>query len=96
LQGELRKINPPTFHGEHGKGEEVEAWLFQMKKYLQLHDYPSRVEARVTPTTCKERKPCGGIKLSNPSTLMRKVSHGGSSKGISEINFFPSITMKER
>jgi hypothetical protein len=28
LQGELRKIKPPNFNGEHRKGEEVEAWLF--------------------------------------------------------------------
>jgi hypothetical protein len=47
LQGELRKIKPPTFNGEHRKGEEVEAWLLEMKKYFQLHDYPSRVEARI-------------------------------------------------
>jgi hypothetical protein len=25
LQGELGKIKPPTFNGEHNKGEEVEA-----------------------------------------------------------------------
>jgi hypothetical protein len=25
LKGELRKIKPPTFNGEHKKGEEVEA-----------------------------------------------------------------------
>jgi hypothetical protein len=31
LQGELRKIKPPTFNGEHRKGEEVEAWLYEMK-----------------------------------------------------------------
>jgi hypothetical protein len=36
LQGELRKIKPPTFNGEHRKGEEVEAWLLEMKKYFQL------------------------------------------------------------
>jgi murein L,D-transpeptidase YafK len=47
LQGELRKINRSTFNGEHRKGEEVEAWLLEMKKYFQLHDYPSRVEARI-------------------------------------------------
>jgi len=47
LQGELEKIKPQTFNGEHGKGEEVEAWLLEMKKYLQLHDYPSMVESRM-------------------------------------------------
>jgi hypothetical protein len=48
LQGELGKIKPPTFNGEHRKGEEVEAWLLEMKKYFQLHDYPSRVEATIS------------------------------------------------
>jgi hypothetical protein len=34
LQGELRKIKPPTFNGEHKKGEETEAWPLEMKKYF--------------------------------------------------------------
>jgi hypothetical protein len=46
LQGELRKIKPPNFDSEHRKGEEVEAWFFEMNKYFQLHDYASRVETR--------------------------------------------------
>jgi hypothetical protein len=45
LQGELRKIKPLTFNGEHRKGE-VEAQLLETKKYFQQHDYPSRVETR--------------------------------------------------
>jgi hypothetical protein len=44
LQGEIKKIKPPTFNGEHRKGEEVDAWLLEMNKYFQLHDYPSQVE----------------------------------------------------
>jgi hypothetical protein len=32
-------IKPPNFNGEHMKGEEEEAWLLEMKKYFQLHDY---------------------------------------------------------
>jgi hypothetical protein len=47
LQGELRKMKPPNFNGEHRKGEEVEAWLLEMNKYFQLHNYPSRVETRI-------------------------------------------------
>jgi hypothetical protein len=39
LQGELRNIKPPNFNGGHRKGEEVEDWLLEMKKYLHLHDY---------------------------------------------------------
>jgi hypothetical protein len=47
VQSELREIKPPIFSGEHMKGEEVEAWLLEMKKYFQLHDYPSKVETRI-------------------------------------------------
>jgi hypothetical protein len=48
LQGELIKIKTPTFNDEHRKGEEVKAQLLEMNKYFQLHDYPSRVETRIT------------------------------------------------
>jgi hypothetical protein len=48
LQGELRKINPPTFSGEHRKGEEEETWVLKMNKYFELHEYPSNVEARIS------------------------------------------------
>jgi hypothetical protein len=41
LQGEIRKIKPPTFNSEHRKGEETEVWLLEMKEYFQLNDYPS-------------------------------------------------------
>jgi hypothetical protein len=34
LQGELRKIIPPSFDGEKKKGEDVEAWLLRMRKYF--------------------------------------------------------------
>ena len=48
FQGELKKIKPPTFNGEHKKGEDVDTWLLEMKKYFQLHDYLSQVEARIS------------------------------------------------
>ena len=48
LQGELRKIKPLNFNGDHRKGEEAKAWLLEMKKYFQLHDYPSWVEAIIS------------------------------------------------
>jgi hypothetical protein len=47
LQGEIRKIKPPNFNGEHRKGEEAKAWLLEMNKYFQLHNYPSMIEARI-------------------------------------------------
>jgi hypothetical protein len=47
LKGELNKIKPPTFDGEHKKDEEDETWLLGMRKYFQLHNYSSHAEGRI-------------------------------------------------
>ena len=36
LKGEMNKIKPPTFDGEHKKEEDAETWLHGMRKYFQL------------------------------------------------------------
>lgn len=33
------------FNGEVEKGEEVEAWLLGMKKYLQIYNYSNKLKA---------------------------------------------------
>jgi hypothetical protein len=38
-KGEMNKIKPPTFDGEHKKDEDAETWLLGMRKYFQLHNY---------------------------------------------------------
>jgi hypothetical protein len=43
----LKKYNPPTFDGEINKGEEVEAWIFRLKKYFQVHNYSYNTKARI-------------------------------------------------
>jgi hypothetical protein len=48
LKGEMNKIKPPTFDGEHQKDEDVETWLLGMRKYFQLHNYSSHAEGRIT------------------------------------------------
>jgi hypothetical protein len=48
MQGEINKIKPPTFDGEHKKDEDAETWLLGMRKYFQLHNYSSHVEGRIT------------------------------------------------
>jgi hypothetical protein len=48
LQGEMNKIKPPTFDGEHKKDEDVETWLLGMRKYFQLHNYSSQEEGRIS------------------------------------------------
>ena len=47
LKGEINKIKPHFFYEEHKKDEDVETWLLGMRKYFQLHDYSSNVEARI-------------------------------------------------
>jgi hypothetical protein len=36
LKGQMNKIKPPTFDGEHKKEEDAETWFLGMKKYFQL------------------------------------------------------------
>jgi hypothetical protein len=36
LKGEMNKIKPPTFDGEHKKEEDTETWLLGTRKYFQL------------------------------------------------------------
>jgi hypothetical protein len=38
LQGNLRKLKPPPFDGEHRKVEDVESWFLGMRKYFHLHN----------------------------------------------------------
>jgi hypothetical protein len=47
LQGEMNKIKPPTFDGEHKKDEDAETWLLGMRKYFQLHNYSVQAEGRI-------------------------------------------------
>ena len=48
LHEEMNKIKPPTFDGENKKDEYAETWLLGMRKYLQLHNYSTHVEGRIT------------------------------------------------
>jgi hypothetical protein len=47
LKGEMNKIKPPTFDGEHQKEEDAETWLLGMRKYFQLQNYSSHAEGRI-------------------------------------------------
>jgi hypothetical protein len=48
LRGEMNKIKPPTFDGEHKKDEKAKTWLMSMRKYFQLHNYSSHAEGRIS------------------------------------------------
>jgi hypothetical protein len=48
LKGEMNKIKPPTFDGEHKKDEDVETWFLGMRNYFQLHNYSSHAEGIIS------------------------------------------------
>jgi hypothetical protein len=48
LQGELRKLKPPSFDGEREREDDVEAWFLGLRRYFQLHNYSSNLEARIS------------------------------------------------
>jgi hypothetical protein len=47
LEGEFKKIKLATFDGESRTGEEVEAWLLDIKKYFQIYNYSSNMKVRI-------------------------------------------------
>jgi hypothetical protein len=58
LRGEMNKIKPPTFDGEHKKDEDAETWLLGMRKYFQLHNYSSHAEGRISIYQLKGKASC--------------------------------------
>jgi hypothetical protein len=47
LKGEMKKIKPPMFDGEHKKDEDVKTWFLGIRKYFQLKNYSSHAEGRI-------------------------------------------------
>ena len=48
LQGEMRKLKPPSFDGEKEREDDVEAWFLGLKRYFQFHNYSSKLEANIS------------------------------------------------
>jgi hypothetical protein len=47
LEGEFKKIKSSTFNGESRMGEEVEAWLVDIKKYFHIYNYSSNMKVKM-------------------------------------------------
>jgi hypothetical protein len=47
FQGVLRKIKPPSFDGEKEREDYFEVWLLGVRRYFQLYNYSSNLEARI-------------------------------------------------
>ena len=48
LRGEMNKIIPPTFYGEHKNDEYAETWMLGMRTFFQLHNYSSHAEGIIS------------------------------------------------
>jgi hypothetical protein len=48
LQGELRKINPPSFDGEKEMEDDDEACILGIGRYFQLNNYSSNLEEMIS------------------------------------------------
>jgi hypothetical protein len=48
LEGELRKIKPPSFDGEREREHDVESWFLGHVRYFQLHKYSLNLEAIIS------------------------------------------------
>jgi hypothetical protein len=55
LHGEMNKIKPPTFDGEHKKNEDAKPWSLGMRKYFQLHNYSSQAKGKIVIYKLKEK-----------------------------------------
>jgi hypothetical protein len=47
LQGELRKLKPPSFNAEREREDDAKAWFLGLMRYFHLHNYSSNLEARI-------------------------------------------------
>ena len=55
MEGEFKNIKPTSFDGESKTGEEVEAWLLDIKNYFQIYNYSNNIKVRMTIYNLKRR-----------------------------------------
>jgi hypothetical protein len=96
LEGEFKKINPSTFDGESKTGEEVEAWLLDIKKYFHIYNYSSNMKVRMAIYNLKGKASIWWQDLKLVKGLKEKGWNGQNSKSISRNNTYQKVIMKER
>jgi hypothetical protein len=85
LRGEMKKIKPPTFDGEH-KDEDTETWLLGMKIIFNCIIIILMQKVEFPYINSRERHPCSVIILCKCNTLKKKVLLGGNSRSILRRN----------
>jgi hypothetical protein len=48
LQGEPRKLKPPSFDGEREREDDAEAWFLGLRRYFKWHKYSSNLETIIS------------------------------------------------
>jgi hypothetical protein len=96
LQGELRKLKPPSFDGEREREDDVEAWLLGIRKYFQLHNYSSNLEAIISTYHLHGKVVMWWDQLKQVEHINENRSLGSSSRGIFRRSIFQSTTMTRR
>jgi hypothetical protein len=86
LKGEMNKIKPPTFDGEHKKEEDVETWLLGMRKYFQLQNYSPHAEGRIAMYQLKGKASMWWDQLVQVQHIKEKILLGKNSRSISKRN----------
>ena len=85
IRGEMNKIKPPMFDGEHKKDEDAETWLLGMRKYFQFHNYSSHEEGRISIYQLKGKESMWWDQLVQVQHIKWK-SVGGNSRSILRRN----------
>jgi hypothetical protein len=83
MKGEMNKIKSPTFDGEHQKEEDAETWLLGMRKYLQLQNYSSHAEGRISMYQLKGKTSMWWDQLMQ---VKRRMLPGGNSRNTLKRN----------
>ena len=94
LEGEFKKIKPFTFDGESRMGEEVEAWILDINKYLQIYNYSSNMKVKMTICNLKGKASILWQDLKLAKGLKEKKMEWSYFKNISRSNICQKSIMK--
>jgi hypothetical protein len=60
LQGEMRKVKPPSFDGEREREDDVEAWLLGLRRFFSCITIRQTWKQGLPPTIYTRNLECGG------------------------------------
>jgi hypothetical protein len=96
LEGEFKNIKLATFDGESRTGEEVEAWLLDIKKYFTIYNYSSNMKVKMAIYNMKGKANIWWQDLKLAKGLKEKQLEWSDFKSILRNNTFLKTIMKGR